>query len=263
MAGIKRPIDLYHKLFSNSKQSPKKLNETLANKRSILDVVSTNASSIKHRVAKQDKEKMEEYFQSLRDIEISLQRQAEWAKVPKPKPSIKAPSAGLLASEEIMLTLDLIIIALQTDSTRVATYRVPTDILLKELEITISAHQMSHYKSSKSKRLDSEKRDKRVMEFYAYFIDKLKQTKDRNGESLFDTTIASYGTNLRTGHTLKNCPALLTGGGSTALNHGRHIILPELTNMSNYWLTILQQAGLELNQFNDSTRSISELTRGA
>jgi len=222
MAGIKRPIDLYHKLFANNKQSPKQLNETLANKRSILDVVSTNASSIKHRVARQDKEKMEEYFDSLRDIEVGLQRQAEWSKVPKPKPTIDAPApGGLLASDEITLTLDLIILALQTDSARVATYRVPTNILLKELEITISAHQMSHYKSSASKREASEKRDKRLMEFYAYFIDKLKATKDRNGESLYDTTIASYGSNLRTGHTLKSCPALLTGGGSTNLKQKR------------------------------------------
>jgi len=260
MAGLKRPIDLYHKLFSGGGQSPETLNKMLAQKRSILDIVSTNASSIKHRVAKHDKEKMEEYFESLRDIELGLKRQAEWADIPKPKAPFDAPSPeGLTGFEEIKVMLDMIIVALQTDSSRIATYRIPTDSLLKSLEISISSHAMSHYRSSASKKADSKKRDQKLMEYYAYFIDRLKDTEDRNGESLYDTTIASYGSNLRTGHTLKSCPALLSGGGTTNLKHGSHIMLPELTNMSNYWLTILQEAGVGIKQFNDSNGTISEL----
>jgi len=260
IAGLKRPIDLYHQLFSGGQQSPDKMRKMLAQKRSVLDIVSTNAASVKYRVSKYDVEKMDEYFDSVREIELGLQKQAEWAQKAKPQAPFGAPSSdGLSGFEEIELMLDMIIVALQTDSTRVATYRVPTNALLRSLEITISSHALSHYKSSKSKRLDSEKRDQKLMEFYAGFIDKLKSTEDRNGETLYDTTIASYGTNLRTGHTLKNCPALLSGGGATQLKHGRHIVLPELTNMSNYWLTILQQAGVEIKQFNDSTGVVSEM----
>jgi len=261
IAGIKRPIDLYHQLFSGGSQSPEKLSQMLAHKRSILDVISTNATSIKHRVSTHDKEKMEEYFESVREIELGLQRQAEWADTPKPEAPFGAPaSQGLTGFEEIKLMLDLIIVALQTDSTRVSTYRVPTNSLLQSLDITISSHAMSHYKSSQSKRLDSEKRDRKLMEYYAYFIDRLKETEDQYGENLYASTIVSYGTNLRTGHTLKSCPALLSGGSNTNLKHGNHIVLPELTNMSNYWLTIMQQAGMDINQFNDSTGVVSEMT---
>ena len=118
---------------------------------------------------------------------------------------------------------------------------------------------MSHYSSSATKRADSEKRDQQVMELFAYFIDKLKETNDRNGQSLYNTTIASYGSNLRTGHTLKGCPALLSGGGAQNIKHGRHIVLRELTPLSNYWLSILQEAGVEVTQFNDSTGPLTEL----
>jgi len=214
---------------------------------------------MKHRLAKHDQEKVEEYFQSLRQIEIGLQRQAEWATVPKPKAPFDEPSQGLTGVEEVKIMLDMIILALQTDSTRVATYRFPIESILQSLEVNISGHAMSHYKFSASKKLASEKRDIQIMELYGYFIDRLKETEDRNGQMLFDTTIASYGSNLRTGHTLKSCPALLSGGASTKLKRGSHIILPELTNMSNYWLTLLQESGIQVNQFNDSKGTISEI----
>ena len=259
IAGLQRPIDLYQKLFGHADQSPEELEQMLAQKRSILDIVSTNGSDMKYRVSREDKESLEAYFESVRQIETSLQRQADWSNVPMPKAPFDAPAMGINGVEEIQQMLDLIILALQTDSTRVATYRFPIESLLRSLEVTISGHTMSHYSSSQTKRADSEKRDQKLMELLATFIDKLKATKDRNGASLYDSTIASYGSNLRTGHTLKGCPALLTGGGAKNIKHGSHIMLRELTPMSNYWLTIMQEAGLEVTQFNDSSGRLTEL----
>lgn len=225
----------------------------------MLDVVYTNGANMKHRVSGEDKDRLEEYFNSLREIELGLQRQAEWADVPMPEAPFGAPSQGLTGEEEIKLMLDLIIVALQTNSTRVATYRLPIQSLLDSLEISMTAHTPSHYSSSVTKRADSEKRDQKLMEFFAYFINRLKETKDSNGETLYDTTITSFGTNLHTGHTLKDCPALLTGGGVENIRHGRHIMLRELTPMSNYWLTILKEAGVRGDQFNDSTGVVGEM----
>ena len=259
MAGLKRPIDLYQKLFGSADQSPEELEQMLAKKRSILDIVSTNGSDMKYRVSREDKESLEAYFESVRQIETTLQRQADWSDVPMPKAPYGAPSQGLNGVEEIKAMLDLVILALQTDSTRIASYRLPIESVLRSLEVDLSGHAMSHYSSSATKRADSEKRDKALMDLFAYFIDKLKETKDRNGASLYDSTIASFGSNLRTGHTLKDCPALLTGGGGNNIEHGSHIMLRELTPMSNYWLTILQEAGLEINQFNDSSGRLTEL----
>ena len=259
IAGLQRPLDAYHMLFGNVGQSREETERMIAQKRSVLDVVSANSTSMKNRVSSEDKERLEEYFNSLREIEIGLQRQAEWADVPMPEAPFGAPSQGLSGAEEIKIMLDLIIVALQTNSTRVVTYRLPIQSLLDSLDITMTAHTMSHYSSSVTKRADSEKRDKKLMELFAYFIDRLKATKDLNGQTLYDTTIASFGSNLRTGHTLKSCPALLTGGGVKNIKHGRHIMLRELTPMSNYWLTILQEAGVRGNQFNDSTGVLDEL----
>lgn len=258
IAGIKSPIDLFYELFGDPKQSPKDLQAELAKKHSILDIVSVNGNDLKRRLSSYDKDRVGEYFQSIRDIELNLQRQAEWSTVPKPKAPFKAPAAGLSGEEEIKLMLDMIIIALQTDSTRVASYRIPMTSLLKSLEIGISPHAMSHYKFSAAKRVDSEKRDKRLMEFFAYFIDRLKETEDKSGKKLFDSTIASFGGNLRTGHTTHNCPALIIGG-STKFKKGHHVMLKSKTHMTDYWLTVLNQAGINISQFNDSTGVISDI----
>jgi len=97
------------------------------------------------------------------------------------------------------------------------------------------------------------------MELLAYFIDRLKETKDRDGNSLYDSTIVSYGSNLRTGHDLRGCPAILTGGGAKNIKHGRHVMLPKLTPLSNLWLTLLTEAGVEVEQFGDSKGVLTEI----
>ena len=77
---------------------------------------------------------------------------------------------------------------------------------------------------------------------------------------MFDNCIVSYGTNLRSGHELKNVPAILSGGGAQQIAHGRHIILPEEdTPLANYWLTLMQQSGVTLDTFSHSTGNVPEL----
>ena len=98
------------------------------------------------------------------------------------------------------------------------------------------------------------------MELFADLIDLFKATTDIHGQNLFDTTLISYGSNLRTGHGLKGCPALYTGGAGERLKRGEHIILPEEdTPLANYWLTLAQQSGIELEHFSHSTGTLSEL----
>jgi len=100
------------------------------------------------------------------------------------------------------------------------------------------------------------------MELFAGLIDLFKNTQDVNGQSLFDSTLISYGTNIRTGHGLRGCLAIYTGGAEAKLKTGEHIILPEEdTPLANYWLTLCQQSGMEMDSFSHSTGSISELVR--
>jgi len=237
ISGTKRPLDLYHKLFANGEASPEKLKKMLSRQESILDIVSKNGISMQKRIAKNDKERMEEYFESIRDVELKLKRQAEWADVPKPKAPFKAPGQEVGGVEEIKLMLDMII----------------------SIDAGISGHAMSHYKFSASKTVVSETRDEKLMELLAYFVDRLQKTEDREGMNLYETTMISFGSNLRTGHTFHDCPALLVGGAKNQIKKGEHIMLPELTPLSSYWLTILQQSGIELDQFNDSKGPLGQM----
>ena len=128
--------------------------------------------------------------------------------------------------------------------------------------ISVKAHSLSHYGFSAPRKEASKERDKKCTQLFANFLDRLKEAKDIDGSRLYDNCIVSYGTNLRSGHELKNLPALLSGGGAKNIKHGRNIILDKKdTPLANYWLTLLQQGGVDVEGFSHSTGIIPELLR--
>ena len=258
--GITRPLDLYYTLFANPNDSREALDARLKKKKSILDIVRIDAGAMKHGLSKGDQGKLDEYFTGVRQVEQCLERQAQWADIPKPQAPFEAPDEGLSGEDAIQLMYDMAIIALQTDATRVVTYRQPVCSLLSGMGVSLKAHSLSHYGFSQPRIHASRLRDKKCTFLFANFLDKLKEAKDMDGSRLYDNCIVSYGTNLRSGHELKNLPALLSGGGAKGIQHGRHIILPEEdTPLANYWLTLMQQAGLEMDRFSHSTGIVPEL----
>lgn len=260
VAGLNKPIEFYHKIFSSNQDSREELDDRLAKKQSILDIVRANASGMKRKLSSNDNEKLDEYFQGLRQIEQGLQRQAKWANIAKPNAPYGSPGDDVIGEDEVKLMYDMIIIALQTDSTRVVTYRQPVGSVLLSLGLSLKAHSLSHYGFSAERRAASIERDKKCMDLFAHFIDRLKEAQDVDGTRLYDNCIVSYGTNLRSGHELRNVPALLSGGGAKRIKHGRHIILPEEnTPLANYWLTLMQEAGVRVDRFSHSTGNIPQL----
>lgn len=258
--GISKPVDLFHTLFAGPNDSRAELDARLKKTQSILDVVRLNGGSMKRILSKSDQEKLDEYFTGVRQVEQSLERQAKWADIPKPDAPFGSPEVGLTGEEEIHIMYDMIIAALQTDSTRVVSYRQPVCSVLAGMGIGLKAHSLSHYGFSEPRTLASRERDKKCSALFAHFIDRLKEAKDIDGSRLFDNCIVSYGTNLRSGHELKNLPAILSGGGAKEIRHGRHIKLPKQdTPLANYWLTLMQQAGIPLDTFSHSTGIIPEL----
>lgn len=258
--GIPTPLQLYRTLFAQKDDSAERVLERLGNRQSILDLVRLDGSGLKRSLGKEDQVKLDEYFTSIRDIEISLERQRHWVGVPKMKAPIAEPGDELPGEKEIRLMLDMAIVAMQSDMTRVCSYRLPVCSLLTSLEISMSPHTLSHYGFSPERRAASELRDKKLMELFAWFLGRLKETKDAEGRRLYDSCIVSYGGNLRTGHGLQGLPALLSGGGAPRIKHGRHIILPKTdTSLANYWLTLLQEAGVQTPSFNYSNNIVSEL----
>ncbi len=259
IGGQNNPVEAYHRLFSKEKTPIAQQKAMLAQRRSVLDTVQENARDLKRRLGKNDNAKLDEYFEGIRDIETRLSRDERWIGVPQPKTTLPEPKPGLAGYEEIRLMYDIMLAAMQTDSTRVLTYRQPVQTLLTSIGVTVHPHDMSHYHSTLGEKLDaSQKRDASQSELLAGFLDKLKSTKEADGTRLFDHVALAYGSNLRTGHSLDNCPTLLAGGGA-AIKLGHHLVAPKDTPLCNVWLTLLHGLGVNAERHGDSTGTLKEL----
>ena len=258
--GNTNPVDLYHQLFGQNKESAEEREFRLSERRSILDGMVADLKSSKRNLSKTDQDKLDDYYQSIRQIEESISREVDWANTPKPDAPLKQPKEEMDGLESIKTMHRLIVAAFQTDSSRVITYRQPVGTILESKGINLNPHSLSHYGLDPRRRAASEQKDIIFMELLASLIDDFKNTQDLNGENLFDSSLISYGSNLRSGHGIKGCPSIYTGGAGAKLKRGEHIVLPEKnTPLANYWLTLMQQAGVPLEQFSHSTGTLSEI----
>ncbi len=259
VGGLNGPVAAFHRLFAKDTTPIEQQQTQLAQKRSVLDAVLDNARSLQRGLAKNDQAKLEEYFQGIRDIETRLAKEEQWIGVPRPDAPLAEPKPGVDGREEIKLIYDLMIAAMQTDSTRVMTFRQPVDTLLKALSIAVHPHDMSHYHTTLGEKLDaSQRRDLTQSELLAGFLDKLKATKEPDGSSLFDHVALAYGSNIRTGHELSNCPTILAGRGA-GLKLGHSIVAPKDTPLCNAWLAMLHGVGVEAERHGDSTGVLKEI----
>jgi hypothetical protein len=259
LGGQKGPVEAFHRLFSKDTTPIETQRAMLAQKRSVLDTVLENARSLQGGLNRTDKAKLEEYFQGIRDIETRLGKDEQWIGVPQPEAPLDEPKPGMTGREEIKLMYDIMIAAMQTDSTRVLTYRQPVGTLMKSLDLKVHPHDMSHYHSTLGEKLDaSQRRDLAQSELLAGFIDKLKSTAEADGSSLFDHVALAYGSNIRTGHELSNCPTILTGRGA-GLKLGQNIVAPKDTPLCNAWLSLLHGVGVEVERHGDSSGVLKEI----
>jgi hypothetical protein len=259
VAGLNGPLAAYRRLFIKDSTPIEQQKAMLAQKRSILDTVLDNAADLKRGLGKNDSTKLEEYFQSIRDIETRLDKDEQWLGVPQPPAPLAEPKPSLAGREEIRLMYDIILAALQSDSTRVLTYRQPVSTLLTSLGVKVAPHDMSHYHSTLGEKLEaSQTRDLAQSELLAGFMDKLKATKESDGSRLFDHLALAYGSNIRTEHNLDNCPTILTGGGA-GIKLGHNLVISKDTPLCNAWLTLLQGIGVNAERHGDSSGVIKEL----
>ena len=257
VAGHDDPVQVFHKLFSADDMPLEQRQAAIAENRSVLDAVLSDAKRVQRGLSKTDTDKLGEYFQGIRDIETRLGKDEAWLDVPKAKAPLDEPALGLKGKAEIEIMQDLIVAALQTDSTRSLTYRMPGQSLLQSLDLKPSSHNVSHY--SPGDRMEASKiRDKTHSELLARLIDKLKATQEADGSSLFDHTAVAFGSNISSIHYLTNCPTVLTGGGAN-LKLGQHLVLPKDTPLCNVWLTMLQGMGINTERHGDSTGVVKEL----
>jgi len=257
LAGLPTPVLAFHKLFSADSMSLEERQGLIADGRSVLDALSEDAARVKRGVSAADSRKLDEYFESIRDIEGRLAREEQWLGVPKPGSELSEPKSGLAGSDEINLMYDLAVAAFRTDSTRVVGYRQPVVSLLQSMKIPVAVHDMSHYRAGPTREA-SEARDRKQSELLAGLLDRLVAAKEADGSSLLDHTTVVYGSNIRSIHYVDNCPTLVAGGGA-GVKCGEHFVYPAKTPLCNLWLTLLQGAGVALDRFGDATGPLDSL----
>lgn len=258
IGGLNGPLEAYHRLFSKDATPIAERQAMLTQQRSVLDAVLDDARSLRRGLGQTDAAKLDEYFEGIRDIETRLAKDEQWLGVPQPKTSLPEPKPGLAGYDEIKLMYDIMVAALQVDATRVLTYRQPVSTLLTSLDIKVHPHDMSHYHTVLGEKLEaSQRRDAAQSELLAKLIDKLKATKEPDGSCLFDHTTLVYGSNIRTGHSLDNCPTVVAGRGA-GLKLGHNLVVSKGTPLCNLWLGLLHGMGIEAPRHGDSTAPLTE-----
>jgi hypothetical protein len=258
LAGLTTPVLAFHKLFSADGMSLAERQTLIADGRSVLDALTEDAARVQRGVSVADSRKLDEYFESIRDIEGRLAREEKWLAVPKPQPEgLAEPKPGLAGSDEINLMYDLAVAAFRTDSTRVIGYRQPVVSLLQSMKIAVAVHDMSHYRAGPTREA-SEARDLKQSELLAGLLDRLVESKEADGSSLLDHTTVVYGSNIRSIHYVDNCPTLVAGGGA-GVRCGEHFVYPAKTPLCNLWLTLLQGSGVAVDRFGDAMGPLDSL----
>lgn len=224
--------------------------------RSILDTVMGQAKKLQGELGRRDQEKLDEYFAAVRDLEGRLVQNEEWVQKPKPKVDAKPPTDIQRRTDAIgkmKLMQDLIVLVLQTDSTRTITLRLNGMNAVPEIEgVTNDWHNLSHHGQDPAKIEELKVIETAEFTALAGFLAKLKSVQD-NGRSLLDTTAVLFGSNLgnASAHNTANLPLILAGGG---YKHGRHInIDPQKHVFSNFFVSLAQRMGVEVDKFGYST----------
>ena len=255
---IQGPRELFRKLFVNETPDDQaRTKDRLVLQGSILDAVNADARSLKQRLDASDQQKLDEYFTSVRDVEKALELRRKWADVPKPPAAIKEPeNQGLV--NDIPVLYDLMALALQTDSTRIATLEIAGGFEASVLGVRKEYHSLSHHGQVEESIDLLVKLERYQTEQFARFLTKLKSIEDGDG-SLLDHTMVLFGSGMGNGnaHTNVNLPVVVAGGG---FQHGRHHTFPpngpNRQPLSNLFLTMLQRFGVEQQKFALSTGTL-------
>ncbi len=260
VAGETSAVGLFDRLFGAGEVSPEERRYLLSQRRSVLDAVMHNAKSMNQKISSADREKIDEYFQSVREIEVRLDKSEEWLDKPKPKAPFPRPEGKLSTSGQIKLTYDLMAAAIQTDMTRVITYRQPTAGLFPELGFKIDGHKTTHTRKGQEPYEAALARDQKQLEMVAYLIDKLKAMKDVDGSSVFDNSLIAYGGGITINHDVRDTPTMVAGHGGGGLNQGQHYRYDSnSTPLANLWYSMLNQVGYETERFADSDGKLKGL----
>jgi len=258
------PSKVFAKLFLDGDPAENKAQlRRLEDGRSILDDVGGQAKSLRKHLGADDRDRLDEYVTSVRELEDRLARDEKWCKTPKPKVKAQPPKDIPNAADLIgrtRLLLDLSHLAVQTDSTRLITIMLAGSTSAPPIKgVSLGHHDLSHHGKDPAKLNQLKIVEVETMKTLRDFLAKLKQSKE-SGESLLDRTMVYLGSNLGDGssHSVKNLPVLLAGGG---FKHGSHLHFDPQSPppLCNLYVSMLQRLGIETDKFSTGTSTLTGL----
>jgi len=255
------PEQLFRLLFVGVDESEKAVAADRFNLQgSILDLVRDDANRFQRKLNHQDRSKLDEYLTSVRDVEKRIGMRRSWIDVPKPDAPFAAPKNRNLV-EDLPLLYDLIALALQTDSTRIATLEIGGDFDPPDLGVNGNYHGLSHHGQLEDRIEALITLETYQIEQFVRFVDKLSSIEEGE-QRLIDQTTVLFGSGMgnANSHTNTNLPVVLAGGG---FDHGRLLAFdsksknrPPLTNL---FVSMLQEFGIETDHFATSTGTLRGL----
>src|SRR5437899_6493211 len=231
--------------------------------KSILDFVAGEAASLGRVIGPQDKVKLTEYFDSVRDIERRLQM-AE-AQNSRELPIVDQP-AGVPGdyAEHAKLMMDLLLLAYQTDMTRISTFMLAREVsahAYPEIGVSDSHHPLSHHQDEAAKLERLHKINEYHFQQFAYLVKRLAAMPEGDGGTMLDYTLFLYGTGISDSNTHfhDDLPIALIGGKAAGIKGGRYLRHPQGTPLANLHVTILDKLGVHVDKFGDSTGRLTNL----
>jgi hypothetical protein len=258
------PSRLFAEMFLDGKDNEVHAQlQNLEEGRSILDDVRVQARSLRSKLGADDREKLDEYLTSVRELEQRLVTNEKWVKTPKPKVNVEPPKDISNRSDLIgrtRLLFDLAHLAVQTESTRLITIMLAGATSAPPIPgVTQGHHDLSHHGKDPGKLVQLTLIEIECMKVLCELVAKLKQSLE-GGETLLDRTTVYLGSNLgdASSHSNKNLPILVAGGG---FRHGQHLAFdpqnpPPLCNL---YVSMLQRLGIETDKFSSGTGTLTGL----
>ncbi len=256
---ITGPAQLFDQLFTGD---PKERQARRAAENhvqgSILDSVLADANRLSREVDREDKDKLDEYFTSVRDVEKRLELRKRWADEPKPQAPFQKP-ANRNTVDDLPMLYELIALALQTDSTRIATLEIGGDFLPQNLGIDKAYHGLSHHGNDPEAIGHLITLEKYQIDHFGKFLTRLSKIQDGD-RTLLDSTCVVFGSGIGDANTHKNSdlPIILAGGG---YSHGEFREVPRdginKVPLCNLFVDIAQRMGVETDSFGSSTGRFS------
>lgn len=248
-----KPSQLFAKLFLQGKPDEVAAQvDALRQGRSMLDFVAGQSKRLERKLNAGDRQRLDQYFTSVRELERRMHAAEQWQYRPKPQVDARPPVDNTDAMEfaaRSRVLFDLITLALQTDSTRVVSLFIDTTVI----------HNLTHHGFRKETIAELKGHELRQMDALNHLLDALAGI-DEGGQRLLDRTMVLYGTCMGSAnsHTNKNLPVILAGGG---FRHGQHLAFDKDNNypLSNLYVSMLQRLGIETDSFSTATGTMRGL----